>query len=229
MILAGPGYLGHGAALLWAATPHGGSAPFYDIQVTPGDVSVRRNSDQMVTAQLIGLQTQNVRLYARYQSASKWDQVPMRPQAGGSGFQFVFAGLPESVEYYVEAGPLDSKHFNIRVLDLPDVKNVRVTYRYPSWTHLQNVTEERGGDLRAVEGTEADLEVETDQPHARRRAGARRRSADSRFRAAKATSTRARFTWRRTACTTSPRSIRASPCASRTISSSRRARRSRRT
>ena len=164
LILAGPGYLGEGAALLWAATPHGGSAPFYDIQVVPGDISVRRNSDLMVTAQLIGLQTQNVRLYARYQSASKWDQVPMRPQAGGSGFQFVFGGLPESVEYYVEAGPLDSKHFNIRVLDLPNVKNVRVTYRYPSWTHLQNVTEERGGDLRAVEGTDADLEVETDKP-----------------------------------------------------------------
>jgi hypothetical protein len=64
------------------------------------------------------------------------------------GFQFVFGGLPESVEYYVSAGPLDSKHFNIHVLDLPNVKNVRVTYRYPSWTHLQNVTEERGGDLR---------------------------------------------------------------------------------
>jgi hypothetical protein len=164
LILAGPGYLGEGAALLWAATPHSGSAPFYDIQVVPGDISVRRNSDLMVTAQLIGLQTQNVRLYARYQSASKWDQVPMKPQAGGTGFQFIFGGLPESVEYYVEAGPLDSKHFNIRVLDLPNVKNVRVTYHYPSWTHLQNVTEERGGDLRAVEGTEADLEVETDKP-----------------------------------------------------------------
>jgi hypothetical protein len=164
LILAGPGYLGHGAALLWAATPHGGSSPFYDIQVVPGDISVRRNSDLMVTAQLIGLQSQSVRLYARYQSASKWDQVPMRPQASGSGFQFMFAGLPESVEYYVEAGPLDSRHFNIRVLDLPNVKNVRVTYRYPSWTRMQNATEERGGDLRAVEGTEADLEVETDKP-----------------------------------------------------------------
>jgi hypothetical protein len=164
LILAGPGYMGHGAALLWAATPHGGSAPFYDIQVVPGDISVRRNSDLMVTAQLIGLQSQNVRLFARYQSASKWDQVPMHPQPGGSGFQFVFGGLPESVEYYVEAGPLDSKHFNIRVLDLPNIKNVRVTYRFPSWTHLQDVTEQRGGDLRAVEGTEADLEVETDKP-----------------------------------------------------------------
>jgi hypothetical protein len=164
LILAGPGYFGEGAALLWAATPHGGSAAFYDIQVVPGDITVRRNSDLMVTAVLVGLDTRNVRLYARYQSASKWDEVAMHPQAGGSGFQFAFAGLPESVEYYVEAGPLDSKHYNIRVLDLPSVKNVRVTYRYPSWTHLQNVTEERGGDLRAVEGTDADLEIETDKP-----------------------------------------------------------------
>src|ERR1700731_2119986 len=164
MILAGPGYLGHGAALLWAATPRSGSAPFYDIQVTPGDVSVRRNADQIVTAQVIGLQTEAVRLYARYESTSKWDQVTMRPQAGASGFQFVFAGLPENVEYYVEAGPLRSRHFNIRVLDLSGVKNVRVTYRYPEWTRLQNVVEERGGDLRAVEGTEADLEIETDRP-----------------------------------------------------------------
>ena len=31
-------------------------------------------------------------------------------------------GLPESVEYYVEAGPLRSRHFNIRVLDLPGCK-----------------------------------------------------------------------------------------------------------
>ena len=65
-----------------------------------------------------------VRLYARYQSASKWEQVTMQPQAGGSGFQFLFAGLPESVEYYVEAGPLHSKHFNLRVLDLPAVKQI---------------------------------------------------------------------------------------------------------
>ena len=164
MITAGPGYLGHGAALLWAAPTRSGSAPFYDIKVTPGDASVRRNADQVVTAQVIGIQTDNVRLYARYQSASKWEQVPMHSQPGVSGFQFVFAGLPENVEYYVEAGPLHSRHFNIRVLDLPGVKNVRVTYRYPDWTHMQNVVEERGGDLRAVEGTQADVEIQTDRP-----------------------------------------------------------------
>ena len=163
MIVAGPGYLGHGAALLWAGSSHG-AAPFYDIRVSPGDAAVRRNASQVVTAQVIGIQTDKVRLYARYQSASKWDQVTMQPEPGSSGFQFLFAGLPEAVEYYVEAGPLRSRHFNIRVVDLPAVMQIRVTYRFPAWTRLQNVVEERGGDLRAVEGTQAEIEVLMDRP-----------------------------------------------------------------
>jgi hypothetical protein len=163
MVLAGPGYLGYGASLLWTGQ-RTGVALMYDLRVAPGDASVRRNSDELVTAVPIGIQTDKVRLYARYQSASKWEQVTMQPQSGGSGFQFLFAGLPESVEYYVEAGALRSRHFNLRVLDLPGVKQIRVTYRYPNWTGLENAVDEHGGDLRAVQGTDADLEVAMDRP-----------------------------------------------------------------
>ncbi len=125
---------------------------------------MRRNSDQLVTAQVIGLETNKVNLYARYQSTSKWEPVAMQPQEGDQGFQFLFAGLPESVEYYVEAGPVRSKHFNFRVVDLPAVKQIQVTYHYPKWTGLQQVSEEHGGDLRALEGTDAELTVVMDAP-----------------------------------------------------------------
>jgi hypothetical protein len=163
MIAAGPGYLGYGSALLWNGW-HVKASPFYDIRVTPGDASVRRNADELVTAQPVGVQTDKVRLYARYHSASKWEQLTMQPQPGGSAFQFMFAGLPEGVEYYVEAGAVHSRHFNIRVVDLPAVKQIRVTYKFPSWTGLKDVVDEHGGDLRAVEGTQAALEVVTDRP-----------------------------------------------------------------
>src|SRR5208282_4533279 len=66
MILAGPGYLGYGAALLWAGDA--GAAPLYDIRVNPGDAAVRRNADQLVTAQPRGIQADAVRIYARYDS-----------------------------------------------------------------------------------------------------------------------------------------------------------------
>ncbi len=166
MIVAGPGFLGYGASLLWTG-PHRDKPPLYDLRVTPGDAVVRRHADQLVAAIPTGLRAPSVKLYARYQSSSKWEAIVMQPQATGSfagGYQFLFAGLPENVEYYVTAGAMTSRHFNILVTDLPAVKQIRVTYHYPRWTGLPPEVEQRGGDLRAVTGTEAELEVSTDRP-----------------------------------------------------------------
>jgi hypothetical protein len=160
LIRAGPGYLGYGAAALWTGP---GAAPFYRVRVSPGDATVRRHADQLVTATIPGLQT-GLRIHVRYQSASKWEEVPMLPQPAADGSQFLFAGIPEDVEYYVEAGPVQSPHFHLRVADIPSVKQIRVTYQHPEWMHLADTVEEHGGDLRAVEGTEAQLEIVTDRP-----------------------------------------------------------------
>ena len=55
LVIARPGFLGYGAALLWAGPPKG-VAPLYDLRVTPGDATVRRNADELVTAQPVGIQ-----------------------------------------------------------------------------------------------------------------------------------------------------------------------------
>jgi len=90
----------------------------------------------------------------------------MQPKAGSfaGGYQFIFAGLPENVEYYVTAGAMTSEHFQIRVTDLPAVKQIRVTYHFPPWTGMPSEVEERSGDLRAVTGTLAELQISTDRP-----------------------------------------------------------------
>jgi hypothetical protein len=166
MIAAGPGFLGYGASLLWTG-PHRGKPALYELRVTPGDAVVRRHADQMVSALPTGLRSPSVKLYARFQSSSKWEEIAMQPTAAGSfagGYEFLFAGLPENVEYYVTAGATTSQHFNIRVSDLPAVKQICVTYHYPAWTGMPSEVEERGGDLRAVTGTEAELDVSTDRP-----------------------------------------------------------------
>src|SRR5580658_9730308 len=129
MIAAGPGFLGYGASLLWT----GARKPaIYDLRVTPGNAVVRRHADELVTALPTGFQSPSVKLYARFQSSSKWEEVAMSKTAGSfaGGYQFLFAGLPENVEYYVTAGAMASKHFNIHVTDLPSVKQIRVTYHY---------------------------------------------------------------------------------------------------
>ena len=49
MIFAGPGYMGYGASLLWTGAKET-AQPLYALSVAPGDVAVRRNSDQLITA-----------------------------------------------------------------------------------------------------------------------------------------------------------------------------------
>jgi len=166
MILGAPGYLGYGAALLWTGPPKN-AQPFYAIAVTPGNIAVRRNSDQLITAQVTGMQPDKVQVFAHYQSASNWEPVAMQRQPNANGmakYQFVFAGLPENVEYYVAADALASPHYTVRVVDLPAVKEIRATYHYPKWTGMAPATEEHSGDLRAIEGTDAALEIEMDRP-----------------------------------------------------------------
>ena len=162
LVLAGPGFLGHGAALLWAGTSRTGSQPFYDIAVSPGDAKVRRGGDQLVNARLVGFETKRAKLLVRYRGTTKWEEASMQPSSQGGGFEFLFAGLAESAEYYAAAGAIRSKTFTLSVVDLPTIKKMRVTYQYPAWTGLKDTASD-SGDLRAVEGTRARVEVLTDR------------------------------------------------------------------
>lgn len=164
LAIAGPGFLGYGTSLLWAGTPKGGARPFYEIIVEPGDRTIRRNTDQKITARVLGMNTSRVRLFARYGSTTKWEATGMTPQPDAPGFEFLLTAVPEPLEYYVEAGNLRSKTYRLSVRDLPAIRGLKVTYRYPAWTGMKDETEDPGGDLRAVEGTLADLEIRTDRP-----------------------------------------------------------------
>ena len=162
--VSGPGFLGYGTSLLWGGIPKGEMRPFYAVKVTPGNLTIRKRADQVITATLSGFTAPKVRFFARYASASQWEQAEMRTEPGGSAYQFMIAGVPETLDYYVEAGGVRSETYKLTVIDLPGVKKIKVTYHYPSWSGLPNATEDPGGDLRAVEGTHAEVVVETDRP-----------------------------------------------------------------
>lgn len=163
LIVSGPGFLGYGAARLWAGNTKSAIGPFYDILVEPGDRTVRRGGSQQITARPVGFQPATVRLFARYRGATKWEEAPMLPVEGTAAYAFVFAGIPETVDYYVAAGKIRSKTFTLSVKDLPAVQRIRVTYRFPAWTGLPASVEDPGGDLRAVVGTEAEIAVRADR------------------------------------------------------------------
>jgi hypothetical protein len=162
--LYGPDWLGYGTSLLWGGLPKGEVKPYYAVRVEPGNKTIRKRSDLMISATLMGFQAPKVRFFAKYASGSKWEQADMQPRPGASEYQFLIAGVPESLEYYVEAGGVRSEHYNLKVVDLPAVKRIRVTYHFPRWSGMKDAVEDPGGDLRAVEGTDAEVAIETDRP-----------------------------------------------------------------
>ncbi len=164
LIMAGPGFMGYGAALLWAGPSKAGSSPFYDVVVSPGNRTVRRKADQLIAARLVGFEAPVVRLLARYRGTSKWEEIAMQPQPEGGGYDFLFASVADTLDYYVRAGAVRSPTFTLNVKDLPAVTKLRVIYHYPQWTGMADRLEDPGGDLRAVEGSEAEIAVETDRP-----------------------------------------------------------------
>lgn len=129
MIIAGPGYMGYGASLLWTGAKRN-VAPIYGITVKPGNHTVWRNSNQLITAEVNGIAPENAQLFVRFQSSAGWEPVAMRaaPDSSSSAtYRFIFAGLSESVEYYITAGPFVSPHYKLRVVDLPSAKQISLT------------------------------------------------------------------------------------------------------
>ncbi|HMC61777.1 MAG TPA: hypothetical protein VKJ01_21470, partial [Candidatus Solibacter sp.] len=161
--MSGPGFLGYGTSLLWGGLPKGEMKPFYAVQVQPGNKTVRKRSDQSITARLIGFTSPKVRFFAKYAGASQWEQAEMATEPGGSNYQFMIAGVPETLSYYVEAGGVKSDVYKMTVVDLPGVKKIKVVYHYPAWLGMKDAVEDPGGDLRAVEGTRAEVFVQTDR------------------------------------------------------------------
>ncbi len=164
LIFAGPGYWGYGASLLWTGSGSPGKKPLYALTVQPGDKTIRRKSDQVITAHLLGFNAQRVTLHAKYGVATKWDEAVMQPGTDGNAYQFRFVGLSDQVEYFVQADNAESKHFKISVRDLPGVKRVKVVLHYPAELGLKDAVQDPGGDIRAVEGTQADVSILTDKP-----------------------------------------------------------------
>ena len=161
---SGPGYWGYGASQLWAGWLEPGAPPLYQIVVEPGDTTIRQGSDLLVAAETIGFESATMQLFAKFSSSVDWEQASMQRQLEGSGFEFAFAGVREPLRYYVTAGGVRSEEFEVNVVEMPHVENLKLTYHYPAWTGMKLLVEDPGGDIRAVAGTEVEVEIETDKP-----------------------------------------------------------------
>ena len=158
LLLLGPTQLRSGAAALLFPTRDAGTVNPYSISVSPGDVTIARGSDQLVTAELQGFETEDVQIFFRGESADAFDRLSMLTD-GSEGFELLLLNLDENTDYFVESGGIRSATHRIEVADLPYVEHLELVYRFPAYTGLASRTIEFGGDIAALRGTVVRLRV----------------------------------------------------------------------
>jgi hypothetical protein len=158
VLLAGPGFLRHGARALFAPWRSAEAAMPYTIQVAPGDTTIPRGGDLEIQALLGGFDAEEATLVTT-RGAADPERITMPRGTDSAQFSVRLFDLDQQTEYYVEAGPVRSPMFRIGVADLPSVKRIDLEYRYPDYTKVAPHRVEDGGDIAAVRGTRVLVDI----------------------------------------------------------------------
>jgi hypothetical protein len=170
-LVAGPAYWGYGTRhlLLGMSLPRD-AVPLRRVVVTPGDATVRRNSDLAIRAAVEGFRPDEASVFVRYDDEQQWQRAPMQlvQDSERARWEFKLYALRGPLHYYVQADNSRSSEksveHSIAVVDLPHIERVRLTYDYPEWTDLPPRTEDTVRDIQAVAGTGVKLEVFANAP-----------------------------------------------------------------
>ncbi len=171
-VLLSPAFLQHGAMLLFAPWRAAAADNPYQLRVGPGNVTVARGSDQLISAAVLGFDPERVEVGLRPLDANgdaqgDWRQWPMNRVNAETDLDaelmigdvrathdFIALNLRADTDYYVDASGVRSSIYRIRVKDLPYVEQIDLEYRFPEYSGLSDRTVEDGGDIAVLEGTE---------------------------------------------------------------------------
>ncbi|MYC09873.1 MAG: hypothetical protein F4X59_07040 [Holophagales bacterium] len=181
-VLLSPAFLQHGAMLLFTPWRAAAADNPYRLVVAPGNVTVARGSDQLISAAVLGFDPDRVEVGLRPLDAAgnpdgEWQQWPMNRV--GDGFElaepgedgdlmiggepathdFIALNLRADTDYYVDASGVRSPIYRIRVKDLPYVDRIDLLYRFPGYSGLSDQTVEDGGDIAVLKGTQVRFSI----------------------------------------------------------------------
>jgi uncharacterized protein DUF4175 len=157
-MLFGPVQLKHGALALLNPVADAAAVNPYSVGILPGDITIARGSDQMVTATLNGFESGEAQVFLRGESQESFDRITMLPGVDAA-FEILLLALDEKTEYFVESEGIRSSTHTIDVADLPYVDQLQLEYHFPAYTGLAPRTIEDGGDIAALRGTRVELTI----------------------------------------------------------------------
>lgn len=164
LFTVGPSFFPYGFQQLYAPWTEASGGQALSIAVSPGDIEITKGSDQEIQAQLRGFDSPDVRLYLRAETAEKWKDLAMDPEARGSRFRYLLLDIPASLKYYVESEGIRSPTHSILVRHRAQADRITLTYRFPAYTGMRAQVVENEGDISAIKGTGIEFRIRFSKP-----------------------------------------------------------------
>jgi hypothetical protein len=138
--------------------PQAEAAARYRIELTPGNATVPKGSDQTVVARLLGFESEDASVMVRRTPDGKFEPLPLARTESGTyeGLLFDIAG---PLDYFVEAEGVRSATYSMKVVEVPFVQRLELEYVYPAYTGLEPQKIEDGGDIAVLRGATVKVHV----------------------------------------------------------------------
>jgi hypothetical protein len=145
------------------------------LTVTPGDARVRRGETVDIVAQSPDAAIEKASIYiiagkgasSARRDEGNWAPNEMESTTQLGKFLYRLFDVRDTLRYYVRVDNEFSPIYTIIPLEAPEIKSLRLTYRFPAEMGLPAKQEAGTGDVYAPAGTRVDLSLVASQPLAR--------------------------------------------------------------
>ena len=114
----GPAYFRHTLSAIFVISTDAEAAAPYKIDVKPGDATVAKGADQLISATLSGFDAAEAAILVKKASTDSYERVPMVKAENGS-YEGMLFDLAEPLDYVIEAAGVKSASHKLNVVDPP--------------------------------------------------------------------------------------------------------------
>ena len=133
------------------------------ITVQPGDLEVIKGDDATLQVHFAGDKPRRARIVRRPSAEAPY-QIEELVVDRADSVTYIFPQVQRSFRYAIAVGDDRSPEYEVRVIDPPAVKRLRLHYQYPAYSRLPARIEEEGGDIQGLPGTRVALEIAASKP-----------------------------------------------------------------
>ena len=132
------------------------------IAITPAQVTIAQGTNLEVRAQASGRLPRTMHMLVKRPGQDD-KHYPMELVEPGS-FRYTFLKPPSSFAFYATAGGFTSPPGRVEVVPSPAIGKLSLLYVFPNYTGLPPRTQEGGGDIQALPGTQVQLTMQANVP-----------------------------------------------------------------